>query len=68
MQIDPTLLPRGQALPDLAEFAGARGLKEFSESKRAEAYAEAYPETFGAGAAGLKRRARLIERQLAGLA
>ena len=68
VRLDPTLLPRGKALPDLAEFAAERGLEEFSENEQAEAYAEAYPESVGAGVAGLKRRGRLIERQLEGLA
>ena len=67
VRLDPTLLPKGSALPDLAEFAAARGLEEFSESEQAEAYAEAYPQSVGAGAAGFKRRGRLIERQLEGL-
>ena len=68
VRLDPTLLPRAPALPDLATFAAARGLEEFSEAEQAQAYAEAYPDSSGAGAARVKRRGRLIARQLAGLA
>jgi site-specific recombinase XerD len=68
VRLDPSLLPRGKVLPDLAAFAAARGLEEFSHSEQAQAYAEAYPDSVGAGAARFKRRGRLIERQLQGLA
>ena len=68
VRLDATLLPKGAALPDLAAFAAERGMEDFSEAEQAEAYAEAYPQSSGAGASRLKRRGRLIERQLAGLA
>ena len=64
VQLDPTLLPRDHPRPDLAEFAALRGLQDFSEAEQTEAYTEVY----GAGTRNSKRRIRLIERQLAGLA
>ena len=47
-------------LPSLEQFAGSRGLQDFSEAEQLAAYnAE-----FGRQAQRLRRRARLIERQL----
>lgn len=63
VRLDPTLLPKGTPVPDLAEFALERGLEDFSEAEQIEAFQEAYGSNFG----GNKRRDRLIKRQLESL-
>ena len=51
------------ALPSLESFAEQHGLQDFSQQEQAEAYAAAY----GVEGRRLRRRARLIEKQLEAL-
>ncbi|WP_157267903.1 phage integrase family protein [Azohydromonas aeria] len=57
------LFDAAAALPSLEAFAAQQGLEGFSEQEQADAYAAA----FGNHARRLRRRARLVERQLEAL-
>jgi site-specific recombinase XerD len=61
--IDPTSLQDEKPLPTLEEFAAERGLEDFSEAEKSEAYAA----EFGAPSPRGSRRARLSARQLEAL-
>lgn len=61
--IDPNSLPEEKQLPTLEEFAAARGLEDFSEAEKSEAYAA----EFGSPSPRGSRRARLSARQLEAL-
>jgi len=68
--LDPSRFAAAPRLPDLAEFAFARGLEDFSEAEQIEAYRAAFASAGrapGRGAGASARRARLIERQLEAL-
>ncbi|MES2945397.1 MAG: phage integrase family protein, partial [Pseudomonadota bacterium] len=67
VKLDPSLLPRGQLLPSLEEFAIQRGMEDFSESEQTEAYAETYGQASSADTKRMRQRGRLIKRQLDGL-
>jgi site-specific recombinase XerD len=60
VRLDTSRLFHEPALPSLETFAEQRGLQDFSEQEQAEAYAVAY----GADGRRLRRRARLVEKQL----
>jgi site-specific recombinase XerD len=61
--IDPNSLPEEKLLPTLEEFATERGLEDFSEAEKSEAYAA----EFGSPSPRGSRRARLSARQLEAL-
>jgi site-specific recombinase XerD len=60
VRLDTSRLFELPALPSLDAFAAQRGLEGFSQQEQAEAYAAAY----GPQARRLKRRDRLVRRQL----
>ncbi|NML18014.1 phage integrase family protein [Azohydromonas caseinilytica] len=63
VQLDTSRLFEASALPSLEAFAAQRGLEGFSEQEQLQAYAMA----FGPQQRRLKRRARLVEKQLQAL-